>query len=116
MTKPFAGIRILDFTRYLAGPYGTYQLALLGADVVKIESRDGDETRSQLISKEWAERKMPPGFMAVNGNKRSLTLDLRRPEAVEIVKRLRSEEHTSELQSRFDLVCRLLLEKKKKNK
>src|SRR6185436_8302849 len=58
------------------------------ADVVKIESLEGDETRSQLISKEWAERKMPPGFMAVNGNKRSITLDLRRPEAVELVKRL----------------------------
>ena len=88
MSKPFAGIRILDFTRYLAGPYGTYQLGLLGADVVKIESRDGDETRSQLISKEWADRKMPPGFLAVNGNKRSITLDLRKPEAVDIVKRL----------------------------
>jgi len=88
VSKPFAGVRILDFTRYLAGPYGTYQLALLGADVVKIESRDGDETRSQLVGKEWAARKMPPGFLAVNGNKRSMTLDLRRPEAVEIVKRL----------------------------
>jgi crotonobetainyl-CoA:carnitine CoA-transferase CaiB-like acyl-CoA transferase len=88
MTKPFAGVRILDFTRYLAGPYGTYQLALLGADVVKIESREGDETRSQLVAKEWAERKMPPGFLAVNGNKRSITLDLRRPEAVAVVKRL----------------------------
>ena len=88
MSKPFAGVRILDFTRYLAGPYGSYQLALLGADVVKIESRDGDETRSQLVGKEWAARKMPPGFLAVNGNKRSMTLDLRRPEAVEIVKRL----------------------------
>ena len=88
MSKPFAGVRILDFTRYLAGPYGTYQLALLGADVIKIESRDGDETRSQLISKEWAERKMPPGFLAVNGNKRSITLDLRKPEAVEIIKKL----------------------------
>jgi crotonobetainyl-CoA:carnitine CoA-transferase CaiB-like acyl-CoA transferase len=88
MSKPFAGIRILDFTRYLAGPYGTYQLALLGADVVKIESRDGDESRSQLVSREWAERKMPPSFLAVNGNKRSITLDLRRPEAVEVVLRL----------------------------
>jgi crotonobetainyl-CoA:carnitine CoA-transferase CaiB-like acyl-CoA transferase len=88
MSKPFAGVRILDFTRYLAGPYGTYQLALLGADVIKIEARDGDETRHQLVASEWAERKMPPGFLAVNGNKRSLTLDLRKPEAVEVVKKL----------------------------
>jgi len=88
MTKPFAGVRILDFTRYLAGPYGTYQLALLGADVVKIESRDGDETRGQLADRTWASRKMAPSFLAVNANKRSITLDLRRPEAVDIVKRL----------------------------
>ncbi|PYN76221.1 MAG: CoA transferase [Candidatus Rokuibacteriota bacterium] len=88
MTKPFAGVRILDFTRYLAGPYGTYQLALLGADVLKIESREGDETRMQLADRTWAERKMAPSFLSVNGNKRSITLDLRRPEAVEVVKRL----------------------------
>ena len=88
MRKPFAGVCILDFTRYLAGPYGTYQLALLGADVIKIESREGDETRGQLADRTWAERKMAPSFLSVNGNKRSLTLDLRRPEAVEIVKRL----------------------------
>jgi crotonobetainyl-CoA:carnitine CoA-transferase CaiB-like acyl-CoA transferase len=86
--KPFAGIRILDFTRYLAGPYGSYQLALMGADVVKIESREGDETRSLLVDKAWAERKMAPSFLAVNGNKRSVTLDLRQPAAVEVVKRL----------------------------
>ena len=88
MSKPFAGIRILDFTRYLAGPYGTYQLALLGADVLKIESREGDDMRGQLADRTWAERKMAPSFLAVNGNKRSITLDLRRKEAVEIVKRL----------------------------
>jgi crotonobetainyl-CoA:carnitine CoA-transferase CaiB-like acyl-CoA transferase len=88
MSKPFAGVRILDFTRYLAGPYGTYQLALLGADVIKLESRDGDESRHQLVASEWAERKMPPSFLAVNGGKRSITLDLRKPEGVEVVKRL----------------------------
>ena len=86
--KPFAGVRVLDFTRYLAGPYGTYQLALLGADVVKIESRDGDETRSLPVDPVWAERKMAPSFLAVNGNKRSVTLDLRRPAAAAVVKRL----------------------------
>ncbi len=88
MSKPFAGVRILDFTRYLAGPYGTYQLALLGADVVKIESREGDETRGQLADRVWAERKMAPSFLSVNGNKRSITLDLRKPDAVEVVRRL----------------------------
>ena len=88
MTKPFAGVRILDFTRYLAGPYGTYQLALLGADVVKIESHEGDESRHLLVSKEWADRKMASSFLAVNANKRSITLDLRKPAAIEIVKRL----------------------------
>jgi crotonobetainyl-CoA:carnitine CoA-transferase CaiB-like acyl-CoA transferase len=88
VSKPFAGVRILDFTRYLAGPYGTYQLGLLGADVIKIESREGDDTRGQLADRTWAERKMAPSFLAVNGNKRSLTLDLRKPEAIAIVKKL----------------------------
>jgi crotonobetainyl-CoA:carnitine CoA-transferase CaiB-like acyl-CoA transferase len=86
--KPFAGIRILDFTRYLAGPYGTYQLALLGADVVKIESHEGDESRHLLVSREWADRKMASSFLAVNANKRSITLDLRKPAAIEVIRRL----------------------------
>src|SRR5256885_1510575 len=88
MSKPFTGVRILDFTRYLAGPYGTYQLALLGADVVKIEWHEGDESRVSPADRAWAERKMAPSFLSMNGNKRSIALDLRRPEAVEIVKRL----------------------------
>jgi len=88
VTKPFAGIRILDFTRYLAGPYGTYQLALLGADVIKIESLEGDESRHLLVSREWAERKMASSFLAVNANKRSITLDLRKAAAVDVIKRL----------------------------
>ncbi|MGA8398279.1 MAG: CoA transferase [Stellaceae bacterium] len=88
MTKPFAGTRILDFTRYVAGPYGTYQLALLGADVIKIEPKTGDEMRQSQVSKEWAAKGLGPSFMGINANKRSLTLDLRKPKAVEIVKRL----------------------------
>ena len=88
MTKPFAGIRILDFTRYVAGPYGTYQLALLGADVVKIEPKTGDEMRQSQVSKDWAAKGLGPSFMGINANKRSLTLDLQKPKAAEIVRRL----------------------------
>ncbi|HXP03926.1 MAG TPA: CoA transferase [Stellaceae bacterium] len=88
MTKPFAGVRILDFTRYVAGPFGTYQLALLGADVVKIEPKAGDDMRHSQLSREWAAKGLGPSFLGINSNKRSLTLDLQKPKAVEIVKRL----------------------------
>ncbi|MGE5270149.1 MAG: CaiB/BaiF CoA transferase family protein, partial [Thiohalocapsa sp.] len=87
--QPFAGIRILDFTRYLAGPFGTYQLALLGADVIKIEPKAGDDMRlSSSVSRELSAQKLGPSFLGINSNKRSLTLDLTKPKAVEIVKRL----------------------------
>jgi crotonobetainyl-CoA:carnitine CoA-transferase CaiB-like acyl-CoA transferase len=86
--KPFAGIRILDFTRYIAGPFGTYQLGLLGADVLKIEPKAGDDMRHSQLSREWAAQGLGPSFLGINSNKRSLTLDLTRPQAVAIVKRL----------------------------
>jgi crotonobetainyl-CoA:carnitine CoA-transferase CaiB-like acyl-CoA transferase len=90
--KPFAGIRILDFTRYVAGPFGTYQLALLGADVIKIEPHSGDDMRlSSPVSREWSQKKLGPSFLGINSNKRSITLDLRRPQAVEIVKKLAAD-------------------------
>ena len=88
MTKPFHGVRILDFTRVLAGPYGSYQLALMGADVIKIEAQGGDEMRYGGADKTWSGRGMAPGWLAVNGNKRSLTLDLKKPEAIAIVNKL----------------------------
>jgi crotonobetainyl-CoA:carnitine CoA-transferase CaiB-like acyl-CoA transferase len=72
----------------LAGPYGSYQLALLGADVIKIERREGEDMRRTPLTREWAERGMAPAWLAINGNKRSLTLDLQKPEAIEIVNRL----------------------------
>src|SRR5947207_7132310 len=71
VTRPFEGVRILDFTQVLAGPYASYQLALLGADVIKVERREGEEMRhGSSLSKEWAERGLAPGWQAINGNKR----------------------------------------------
>ncbi|MEM7749793.1 MAG: CoA transferase [Pseudomonadota bacterium] len=88
MTKPFEGIRVLDFTQVFAGPFGTYQLALLGADVIKVERKGGENMRFSPGSKEWADRAMAPTWCAVNANKRNIELDLKDPKAIEIVKRL----------------------------
>jgi crotonobetainyl-CoA:carnitine CoA-transferase CaiB-like acyl-CoA transferase len=87
-TRPVANVRVLDFTQVLAGPYGSYQLALLGADVIKVERREGEDMRRTPLSREWAERGMAPSWLAINGNKRSLTLDLQKPAAIEIISRL----------------------------
>jgi crotonobetainyl-CoA:carnitine CoA-transferase CaiB-like acyl-CoA transferase len=89
--RPFAGVRVLDFTQVLAGPYASYQLALLGADVIKIERRGGEDMRRTPLSREWADRNMAPSFIAVNGNKRSLTLDLQKPAARDIVLKLAAQ-------------------------
>jgi len=73
-TLPLAGIKVLDLTRMLAGPYGTLILADLGADVIKIEEpRVGDPTRRNIpmVGDESTY------FMAVNRGKRSITLDLK---------------------------------------
>ncbi len=86
--QPFANVRILDFTHYLAGPYATFQLAMQGADVIKVEPRGGDGMRIGPVSKEWSERGMGPAWMAVNAGKRSITLDVTKPEGADIVRRL----------------------------
>ena len=91
MTRPFEGVKILDFTQVLAGPYASYQLALLGADVIKVERREGEDMRRTPLSREWADRGLAPGWQAINGNKRSLTLDLSKSEAIEIVRKLAAE-------------------------
>ncbi|TDW83857.1 crotonobetainyl-CoA:carnitine CoA-transferase CaiB-like acyl-CoA transferase [Kribbella pratensis] len=76
MKGPLSGLLVADFSRILAGPYATMLLADLGADVVKVESPGGDDTRS------W----QPPVrdgistyYLAVNRNKRSVALDLKDP-------------------------------------
>jgi len=88
MSKPFSGVKVLDFTRVLAGPYGSYQLALLGADVIKVEAREGEEMRYGNRADDWEKRGLAAPWVAVNAGKRSITLDLKRPQAIEAVKRL----------------------------
>jgi len=84
--KPLAGIRILDFSRVLAGPFATQILAELGAEVTKVERpRTGDESRS-------FEPKLPGGesayFFTFNRAKRSITLNLKSKRGQEIASRL----------------------------
>ena len=85
MSKPFAGVKILDFTRVLAGPYASYQLSLLGADVIKVEAREGDEMRFGTRSNDWEKRGLAAPWVAVNAGKRSITMDLKSPKAIEAV-------------------------------
>ena len=88
---PLAGVRIIDFTQVLAGPYCTQQLALLGADVVKIENRaGGDQGRSlgPATDPRLVDNAMSTLFLSVNAGKRSVTLDLKHPRAGDVVRRL----------------------------
>lgn len=72
------GIRVLDLTNVLAGPYCGYQLALLGADVVKVEAPGGGDLARQLgASAELNKRMMGVSFLAQNAGKRSVVLDLK---------------------------------------
>ena len=74
-----AGIRVLDLTNVLAGPFATVHLALLGADVIKIENPDGGDLARKLGNVPRAQRRqlMGTSFLAQNANKRSLTLNLK---------------------------------------
>jgi CoA:oxalate CoA-transferase len=84
--KALKGIHVLDLTHALSGPFCTYQLQLLGADIVKIERPViGDDFRDFARPPGWA---VGPSFIAVNAGKRSLTVDLKHPDGQAIVKRL----------------------------
>jgi formyl-CoA transferase len=89
MSKAFENVRVIDFSQVLAGPYATAQLALLGADVIKIEQPgNGDMMRRLTTDGEWAERGLAPAFLGANPGKRAITLDLKHERAREIVGRL----------------------------
>jgi len=87
MNQSFEGIRILDFTQVFAGPFGVMQLALLGASVIKIEQPgNGDQTRGLMNASN--DQDMSAAFATMNLNKRSLTLNLKHPDAINIVHQL----------------------------
>lgn len=86
---PLEGIRVLDFSRIIAGPLCTQQLSDMGAEIIKIENPDGGDDTRRLAS---------PGvdgqshfFLAYNRNKKSVALDIREPEAQEILHSLASK-------------------------
>jgi crotonobetainyl-CoA:carnitine CoA-transferase CaiB-like acyl-CoA transferase len=89
MTRPFEGIRIIDATHVLAGPFAAYQLALLGADVIKVEHPD-DPDQSRGSGGDWDLNRAGMGtyFLTQGSNKRSLTLDLKQEAAREVFRRL----------------------------
>jgi crotonobetainyl-CoA:carnitine CoA-transferase CaiB-like acyl-CoA transferase len=89
MTRPFEGIRVIDVTHVLAGPFAAYQLAVLGADVIKVEHPDDpDQSRSSGTDKALNRRQMGTGFLTQASNKRSITLDLKAEKDREILKQL----------------------------
>ncbi len=88
MTRPFEGVRILDFTQVFAGPLASYQLSVLGADVIKVERQGGEDMRGTPHHADQIAQKTAPGWIAVNAGKRNIALDLKNPAAVEIIKRL----------------------------
>lgn len=94
MTLPLSGIRVLDVTNVLAGPFCSYQLGLLGAEIIKIEQPgSGDLARRLGADPEAAARGMGASFIAVNAGKQSVTLNLKKPAGKQILKQLAAQSH-----------------------
>ncbi|MGH2477231.1 MAG: CaiB/BaiF CoA transferase family protein, partial [Candidatus Limnocylindrales bacterium] len=88
---PLTGIRIVDLSTVLAGPYASMILGDLGADVIKVEPPDGDATRGwgpPWVGDTAAGTRTAAYFLAVNRNKRSLRLDLKTAEGITVLRRL----------------------------
>ena len=103
MPGPLHGIRILEFTQIIAGPFGGMMLADMGADVIKIEPIEGEPWRLAL--------QFIPGesktYMSLNRGKRSLPLDLAKPEAARIIREMIPEVDVVIINARPDVPAKL---------
>jgi len=87
--RPFEGIRIIDATHVLAGPFAAYQLGLLGAEVIKLEHPDEpDQSRDSGPDLDLNDASMGSYFLTQGSNKRSLTLDLKQEAGREVMRKL----------------------------
>lgn len=87
--RPFDGVKILDCTHVLAGPFATYQLAVLGADVIKVDDpNEPDQQRESGADMALNKARMGTGFLTQGSNKRSLALNLKTEGAREVIRRL----------------------------
>jgi formyl-CoA transferase len=87
--RPFEGIRVLDFSRVVSGPYCTHLLGVLGAEIIKIEDRaGGDSVRHGAGDPVLRKDGLAATFVMFNAGKKSVTLDLKHPDAKAIVAKL----------------------------
>jgi crotonobetainyl-CoA:carnitine CoA-transferase CaiB-like acyl-CoA transferase len=94
MTLPLSGIRVLDLSNVLAGPFCAYQLALTGAEVIKIEHPEGGDLARRLgADPDAAAKGMGISYVAANAGKQSVTLNLKHPEGKEIFHKMVAEAH-----------------------
>ncbi|CCA92209.1 MULTISPECIES: CaiB/BaiF CoA-transferase family protein [unclassified Novosphingobium] len=86
MTQPLAGMRVADFSHVMAGPFASHLLRLMGAEVIKIESPNGDQFRNYGSNRQYDG--MSPAFIAANVGKKSIALDLKDPKDIEIAREI----------------------------
>jgi len=84
-TGPLAGLRVLDLTSVVLGPFCTQQMGDWGAEIIKIETPTGDLVRNSGL---FRNRGMASVFLGINRNKRSICMDLKTPEGAEVLRRL----------------------------
>ena len=87
--RPYEGIKIIDITHVLAGPFAAYQLGLLGADVIKVEHpKNYDQSRDSGGDRALNRQQMGTGYLTQASNKRAITLNLKHEKGREILKKL----------------------------